>query len=37
MSQSKTDIYVYAYWQRNGNPKLIGVLSINQGKKSIQF
>jgi serine/threonine-protein kinase HipA len=39
MSQSKTDIYVYAYWQEMQEPKLIGVLSAQQakGKKAFSF
>jgi hypothetical protein len=32
MSQSKTDIYVYAHWQEMKEPKLIGVLSTTKGK-----
>ena len=39
MSQSKTDIYVYAHWQEMKEPKLIGVLSAQQakGKKAFSF
>ncbi len=39
MSQSKTDIYVYAHWQEMQEPKLIGVLSAQQakGKKAFSF
>lgn len=39
MSQSKTDIYVYAHWQEMQEPKLIGVLSAKQakGKKAFSF
>jgi serine/threonine-protein kinase HipA len=39
MSQSKTDIYVYAHWQEIQEPKLIGVLSAQQakGKKAFSF
>ncbi|PRZ20706.1 hypothetical protein [Flavobacterium granuli] len=39
MSQSKTDIYVYAHWQEMQEPKLIGVLSAQQakGKKAFNF
>lgn len=39
MSQSKTDIYVYAHWQEMHEPKLIGVLSAQQakGKKAFSF
>ncbi|MFV8442194.1 type II toxin-antitoxin system HipA family toxin [Flavobacterium sp. LB2P44] len=39
MTQSKTDIYVYAHWQEMKEPKLIGVLSAQQakGKKAFSF
>lgn len=39
MSQSKTEIYVYAHWQEMQEPKLIGVLSAQQakGKKAFSF
>ena len=39
MSQSTTDIYVYAHWQEMKGPKLIGVLSAQQakGKKAFSF
>ena len=39
MSQSKSDIYVYAHWQEMQEPKLIGVLSAQQakGKKAFSF
>ena len=39
MSQSKTDIYVYAHRQEIQEPKLIGILSAQQakGKKAFSF
>jgi serine/threonine-protein kinase HipA len=39
MSQSKTDIYVYAHWQEMQEPDLIGILSAQQakGKKAFSF
>ena len=37
MSQSKTDIYVYAHWQEMEEPKLIGVLSAQQAKSKKAF
>lgn len=39
MSNTKTDIYVYAHWQGMNEPKRIGVLSAQQakGKKAFSF
>ncbi len=39
MSDTKTDIYVYAHWQGMNEPKRIGVLSAQQakGKKAFSF
>lgn len=39
MSQNKTNIYVYAHWQKMAEPKLIGILSAQQakGKKAFSF
>ena len=39
MSNTKTDIYVYAHWQGMNEPKRIGVLSAQQakGKKALSF
>lgn len=39
MSNTKTDIYVYAHWQGMTEPKRIGVLSAQQakGKKAFSF
>jgi serine/threonine-protein kinase HipA len=39
MSNTKTDIYVYAHWQEMPGPKIIGILSAQQakGKKAFSF
>ena len=39
MSNTKTDIYVYAHWEEMPEPKIIGILSAQQakGKKAFCF